>query len=130
MTPPLVLIVDDEWLNRELMEGILLLQDYRVIQAHSGEQALRLAIEQHPDLVLLDVRMPRMDGFEVSRRLKSDPATDQIPIIMLSGLEANEEERLRALDAGADDLINRSILNQELADRVAELLALRRNSAD
>lgn len=130
MTPPLVLIVDDEWLNRELMEGILLLQEYRVIQAHSGEQALRLAIEQHPDLVLLDVRMPRMDGFEVSRRLKSDPATDQIPIIMLSGLEANEEERLRALDAGADDLINRSILNQELADRVAALLALRRNSAD
>lgn len=130
MTTPLVMVVDDEWLNRELMEGILLLQNYRVIHAHSGEQALKLVYEQQPDLILLDVRMPQMDGFEVSRRIKADPVTQTIPIIMLSGLDVNPTERQQALEAGAVDFINRSILNQELADRIAVLLAARRNTAD
>lgn len=127
---PLVLIVDDEWLNRELMEGILQLQNYRILTASGGEQALKLVAEKHPDLVLLDVRMPRMDGYEVCRRIKTNTTTRDSLVMMISGLEDNQQERQDALDAGADDFISRSVVMQELTNHIAALLETRRYTAD
>lgn len=117
-----ILVVDDEWLIRELMESVFKLNGYQVTLAASGEQALQLARENPPDVVLLDVRMQDMDGFAVCRALRDDPRTQKAVIVMMSGLEGTRAERSEALEAGADDFITRSIQNQALVAHITTLL--------
>src|SRR5690606_28355776 len=101
---PLVLIVEDEPDLWELLRYSLLREGYRVATADTGEEGLRLARAQRPDLILLDLMLPAMDGLEVCRTLKSRPATVNIPIIMLTA-RGEESDVVRGLEIGADDYI-------------------------
>ena len=98
----LVMIVDDDQMNRELLETVVKRAGYSVNHANSGAQALRLVAAQPPDLILLDVRLGEMSGYDVCAQLKSDPATRSIPIIILTASD-NVQDRQEALRAGADD---------------------------
>lgn len=99
--PQHVMIVDDDPMNRELLETVLKRSGFAVSHAISGEQALELIANQLPDLVLLDVRLGEMSGYEVCARLKSEPTTRPIPIIILTAAD-NDEERQSAEQVGAD----------------------------
>ena len=114
---PLIMIVDDEWMNRELLETVLQTADFRVTSTSNGERALTLIADDPPDLVLLDVRMPGIDGYEVCRRLRADPDTARLPIIMITGLES-DSERSEAYAAGANDMVSRLLPIGELIERV------------
>ncbi|MCF8199849.1 MAG: response regulator [Sulfuritalea sp.] len=106
--PTIVLIVDDEPANIDLLKGVLP-GEYKFKVAISGEKALKIAQkEPHPDLVLLDVMMPEMDGYEVCRQLKADPATANIPVVFVSG-HTDDAERQKGIAAGATDFISKPI---------------------
>ena len=102
-----ILIVEDIELNRELLAQ-LLEEDHRLVFAEDGVAALERAAETHPDLILMDLSLPRMDGWEATRRLKADPAMAGIPVIVLSARAMNgDEERARA--SGCDDFLTKPI---------------------
>ena len=122
LTKPLIMVVDDEWLNRDLMQSILELYDFRVELANNGQNALNAAQQFHPDLILLDIRMPDMDGYEVCRRLKSVVDTQDIVIVMVSGVEGNEQERQAATAAGADSFILRTLPVEDIIAHINTLL--------
>lgn len=108
-----ILVVDDEPINRELLEDMLVPLGYRVIQAPDGETALRMAQDGSPDVILLDVMMPNLDGFEVARRLKTAEETKAIPIVMVTALQA-VADRIKALEAGASDFLAKPVDRAEL----------------
>ncbi|NQU69041.1 MAG: response regulator, partial [Rhodospirillales bacterium] len=97
-----ILVVDDIDVNVRLLEAKLLAEYYEVITAKNGESALAMTKEHSPDLILLDVMMPGMDGYEVCERLKADPETTHIPVVMVTALN-DMSDRVRGLEAGADD---------------------------
>ena len=119
-----LLIVDDEPQVRKLLETLLQYDGYHTLSVGSGEEALALVAEQPPDLILLDIMMPGMDGFEVASRLKGDPATANIPIIMLSAL-SEPDARLSGLQTGAEEFISKPVERVELWLRVRNLLRLK-----
>ena len=119
--PARILIVDDELLNRQLLEVILKPEGYLLRTAGSGEEALAIVAEQPPDLILLDIMMPGMDGYEVARKIKGDPATTHIPIIMITALD-DHYTRLLGLSAGAEDFLGKPVDRGELCERVKQLL--------
>lgn len=121
---PLILVVDDDWMNREVMEAHLQAADYDVIVAHSGENALEMAFERPPDLILLDVRMQGLSGYEVCQRLKSNHATRYVPVVIVSALES-DEDRLRAIRSGADDFVSKPYSSLVLLTRVKSLLRIK-----
>jgi two-component system, cell cycle response regulator DivK len=96
-----IALIEDSRLMRTLMEKDLIRSGYRVITAADGENGLRLAKEQHPDLVLLDMLLPKIAGLEVLRALKSDQSTKKIPVVVLTGLSKGNAERLRSSGATA-----------------------------
>jgi CheY-like chemotaxis protein len=116
-SPGRILVVDDESLNRQVLGKILEGQGYQVTFAVDGLQALEQVAAAPPDVILLDVMMPRMDGFEVCRRLKADPATMPIPILIVTALDARAD-RVKGVSAGADDFLSKPIDPEELALRV------------
>lgn len=121
-TPPtpgtgFVLVVDDEERNRVLLRDSLEAKGYQVVEAENGEQALEIVTHFAPDTILLDVMMPKMDGFEVCRRLKSNPETASIPVLMVTAL-SERKERLTAIEAGANDFLTKPIDLQEVMLRV------------
>lgn len=120
---PLVLVVDDTPENLDLIRAILA-QEYRIRVARDGVTALRLAGRHRPDLILLDVMMPEMDGYEVCRCLKADPHLVDIPVIFVTGMSESEDES-RGFDVGAVDYINKPISPPVLVRRVRTHLALR-----
>lgn len=119
-----ILVVDDIETNRRLLEARLSAEYFEVIEAADGVSALRRAHEDSPDLVLLDVMMPGMDGFEVCRQLKSDPVTKHIPIVMVTALD-QREDRIKGLEAGADDFLTKPVDDVALFARVRSLLRLK-----
>jgi two-component system cell cycle response regulator len=119
-----ILIVDDHQDNVELLQARLEARGYDIVSATDGQQALDLIARQPPDLVLLDVMMPVVDGIEVARRVKSDPRLPFIPIIMQTALDATES-KVEGLDAGADDYITKPINFAELEARVNSLLRIK-----
>jgi len=120
-----ILIVDDEPAGREALAALLLTQRYQLHFAGSGAEALRLAASTQPDLVLLDVMMPGMDGFEVCRRLRADPLLGEVPIILLTALD-DRAARLRGIEAGADDFVSKPFDRVELRARVKTITRLNR----
>src|SRR5690606_7268551 len=116
-----IMIVDDDLTNRELLQSVFERMGYGVLHAANGQQALRLAETEQPSLVVCDVRMGGMDGYEVCSQIKGNPATSHIPIIMLTAYET-EEERQKALAAGADDFSPKMQGWQRLLERIKRLL--------
>ena len=113
-----VLIIDDLLPNIKLLEARLSAEYYEVQSATSGLQALAICAQGQIDVVLLDVMMPGMDGFEVCRRIKADPAMAHLPVVMVTSLDQHAD-RLRGLEAGADDFLGKPI--DEIADKLKSL---------
>lgn len=116
-----ILIVDDIEANRKLLAAKLEAQYHSVLLAENGPQALEIAQKEDPEIILLDVMMPGMDGYEVCRRLKADPATSHIPVVMVTAL-SDTEDRVRGLDAGAEDFLTKPIDDFVLNSRVNTLI--------
>ncbi|MGR6616509.1 MULTISPECIES: EAL domain-containing response regulator [Pseudomonas] len=123
-SPATLLIVDDEPQVRKLLETLLQHEGYQTLSAGTGEEALLRVAEQPPDLILLDIMMPGMDGYEVANQLKGNPATATIPIIMLSAL-SESSARLSGLETGAEEFISKPVDRVELWLRVRNLLRLK-----
>ena len=123
---PRLLVVDDQPANVQVLYR-LFADDHQVLMATNGEQALRVCADQRPDLVLLDVVMPGMDGYEVCARLRADPATDGIPVIFVTA-ERDEESETRGLDLGAVDFIPKPINPRVVRARVRTHLTLKAQS--
>ncbi|MBI5116864.1 response regulator [Candidatus Poribacteria bacterium] len=120
----LVLIVDDHKLSRELFKAYLTGAGYDTVEAKNGEDALSKLKEYSPDVVVLDIVMPVLDGYEVCRRIKEDPRTTLLPVIMVTGLD-DFEAKMKALALGADDYINKPLNEQELLMRVSNHLRIK-----
>jgi DNA-binding response OmpR family regulator len=121
-----ILIVDDVFKNSELLVALLKLEGYRCMTAKSGEEALEIVSRNPPDLILLDVMMPDMDGYHVANKIKADPSTKNIPIIMVTSLN-DRNSKLRGLDAGAEDFLTKPVDRAELWVRVRNLLRMKKN---
>ncbi len=119
-----VLVVDDVPANVKLLEARLSAEYFDVITAYSGDDALAVCERAECDIVLLDVMMPDMDGFEVCRKLKSNPATHHIPVIMVTALD-QPSDRVRGLEAGADDFLTKPVTDVALVSRVRSLARLK-----
>ncbi len=121
---PKILCVDDEPVNLKLFDAFLIPQGYDVLHAHSGRQALEMIQEQKVDLVLLDVMMPEMNGYDVCRRIKEDQTHGNIPVIMITSLHV-KKERIKGIEAGAEDFISKPIDQGEVLARIKMLLKMK-----
>ena len=126
---PLILVVDDERSNRELLVRLLKRHDYTVESVEDGEAALAAVERNRPDLILLDVRMPGLDGFEVCRRIKQRPATRLTPVVLVTGLN-DRQHKVKGIEAGADDFLSKPFDEEELTARVRSLVRLKRYTDD
>ncbi len=121
---PTVLVVDDNQQNLELLQAYLEDVDCQAVPARDGLEALEIIAKDPPDLILLDVMMPKMSGFEVCKRIKNDPKTTDIPVIMVTALnEFGDIER--AIDSGTDDFLSKPVNKLELLTRIKTMLKLK-----
>lgn len=117
---PVILVVDDIATNIALVKAMLRNKNYEVVSAQSGAQALKIVEEQKPDIIILDIMMPGMDGYEVLARLRSNVETKDIKVIMLSAI-SKEEDIQKAMELGADDYITKPIVVKKLHDALDKL---------
>lgn len=129
MSSPRILIADDDPLGAELLEAYLSEIECELRTAGDGEQTLQLVADWRPDLILLDVMMPRISGFEVCKRLRGDTATRDIAIIMITALD-QPSDMDRAVEAGTDDFISKPINKTDLLLRVSALLRSREKKSE
>jgi two-component system, cell cycle response regulator DivK len=116
-----ILVVEDNLDNMTLISDVLSSLNYEVIQATDGEQGVKIAGEQKPDLILMDLSLPRMDGWTATRHIKADPELKEIPIIALTA-HAMVGDRERALEAGCDDYVSKPINLRELANKLTQFI--------
>jgi CheY-like chemotaxis protein len=119
-----ILIADDNEQNRELLEAYLSDDGHQILMAADGLQTIEVAQRKLPDLVLLDIMMPKLSGYEVCQRLKADEKTQRIPILMVTALKEMGDIQ-KAVDAGADDFLSKPVHRLELKTRVRSLLRVR-----
>jgi len=119
--PPLILIADDHEANRDILEQRLKAQGYDLVQAEDGEQTLQAVLQHQPDLILLDVMMPKLDGFEVCRRLRSDPQYPYVPIILVTA-KSETKDIVAGLNAGGDEYLTKPVDQAALVARVRSIL--------
>jgi adenylate cyclase len=123
-SPARILVVDDTPANVKLLADLLALKGYAVVTAASGEEGLSKIAEHRPDLVLLDIMLPGLNGYEVCRAIRADPATGVLPVVLVTSLDP-AQERIRGLEAGADDFLTKPIHSAELLARVKSLLRIK-----
>lgn len=116
-----ILVVDDNDMNLELLAKILELEGYQVTMAHNGREAIQSAVQRMPDLALLDVMMPDMDGFELCRRLRQPPFNPAIPIVMLTAMNSDGEQA-QALKAGANEIWSKPFDMETFRQRISKLV--------
>jgi adenylate cyclase len=119
-----ILVVDDQRANVEMMAGVLKARGYSVSTAYDGEQALEQVRDVQPDLVVSDILMPNVDGYDLCRRLRAAPETALLPIVLVTSLDA-QGERIKGLEAGADDFLSKPVNWEELFARVRSLLRIK-----
>ena len=123
-TPPLILIVDDNPANVEILQMRLLANNYEIITATDGEMGLAVAREKLPDLILLDIMMPKIDGLEVCRLLKNDPGLPFMPIIIVTA-KADSKDIIAGLEAGSDEYLTKPVDQGALVARVKSMLRIK-----
>jgi DNA-binding response OmpR family regulator len=123
--PATILVIDDQLLNVRVLTHLLTRNNFKVLIAQSGEEALQMIQQQPPDMILLDVLMPGIDGFETCQRLKADSTTQNIPIIFMTAL-TDVADKVRAFKLGAVDYITKPFQQEELLARVYTHLTIRR----
>ena len=123
-TPPRILIVDDNSMNLDILRALLAAHGYEIITATDGEAALAVAREEQPDLILLDVMMPKMNGFEVCRSLKADFSVPFMPIIMVTA-KADSKDIVEGLEAGGDEYLTKPVDHEALVARVRSMLRIK-----
>ena len=123
-TPPRILIVDDQPMNVDILKTRLAVHGYELLTATDGAEALAIAGAQHPDLILLDIMMPRIDGIEVCKRLKADPSLPFMPIIMVTA-RADSKDIVAGLEAGADEYLTKPVDQAALVARVKSMLRIK-----
>ena len=121
MSSPVVLVVEDNDLNMELITDVLSLAGFRILTAIYAEKALEIAAESHPDLILMDVQLPGMDGLEATKRLKADPATASIPVVAVTSL-AMRGDREKIEEAGCAGYLTKPIDIKTFADEVKKFI--------
>jgi class 3 adenylate cyclase len=119
-----ILVIDDDWMNREVIEAYLQTAGYKVVTANGGEKGLEIAFEKVPALVVLDINMPGMNGLEVCQRLKNNPLTKFTPVMVITALEA-DADKLKAIEAGADDFLTKPFNSLIMMTRVKSLLRIK-----
>ncbi len=122
---PKILVADDEPLIREMMQSVLMDAGYEVYVADNGKEVIQQARAQQPDLILLDINMPEMDGFEALRHLKADPQLASIYVMIITGVQKYSNSQVQGLDMGADGYLLRPITNRELVARVQAMLRIK-----
>lgn len=120
-----ILVIEDDPIGLRLIQYTLQHEGYQVLSALNGQEGLRKANEENPDLIILDVMLPGIDGFEVCYRLRAEPQTAQLPILMLSA-KAQDTDKTTGLKVGADDYLTKPASPSEIVKRVRTLLAQRR----
>lgn len=121
-----ILLVEDDELNRDMLSRRLMRRDYEVVIAEDGEQGVAMASGEKPDLILMDLSLPVMDGWESTRRLKADPLTKSIPVIALTA-HAMPGDREKSLEAGCDDFETKPVEFQRLLDKIELHLSKRKS---
>jgi len=116
-----VLVVEDNEMNRDMLSRRLIRQGYEVIEATDGEQAVATAKQELPDIILMDMSLPSVDGWEATRRLKAEPSTRSIPVIALTA-HAMPDDRAKALEAGCDDYDTKPVELARLLEKMNRLL--------
>ena len=116
-----ILVVEDQEDNRQIVRDLLTTTDYEVMEAENGEEALAAVAKQRPDLILMDIQLPIMDGYEATRRIKADPGLERIPIIAVTSYAlSGDEEKARA--AGCDDFVPKPFSPRELLAKIRKYL--------
>jgi CheY-like chemotaxis protein len=119
---PRILVVDDNDINLDLLSRILELEGYLVTIAHNGMEAIQLAVQLKPDLAILDVMMPEMNGYQLCNKLRQPPCSMRIPIVLLTAM-SSDGERAQALEAGANDIWSKPFDMNIFRRRIGELIA-------
>lgn len=117
-----ILVVEDNELNMKLFHDLLEVQGYRILQTASGDEAFRLAMDEQPDLILMDIQLPEKSGLDVTRELKAEPKVQNIPVVAVTAFAMrDDEERIRA--AGCDDYLAKPISVTDFLEKVKRVLA-------